>query len=33
MHGYTHSLQYLHSYLGYLQKTGTYTHIICNISC
>ena len=34
MHGYTHSLlQYLHSYLDYLQKTGTYTRIICNISC
>ena len=32
-HGYTHSLQYLHSYLDYLQKTSTYTHIICNISC
>ena len=27
-HGYTHSLQYLHSYLDYLQKTSTYTHII-----
>ena len=33
MHGYTHSLQYLHSYLDNLQKTSTYTHIICNISC
>ena len=29
----THSLQYLQSYLDYLQKTSTYAHIICNISC
>ena len=29
----THSLQYLQSYLDYLQKTSKYAHIICNISC